>query len=72
MRPCPFCGRSTLQICDNDRGNPVVWCIYCGCEGPECTSDAEAVEEWSKRDPYHHLFGLEQKPNILNELKEAQ
>ena len=72
-RPCPFCSSTNLEVCDNDRGNPTVWCKDCRCDGPEAFSNDQAIEKWNMRDPNQHLFEFEQKPLGINlDVKQVQ
>lgn len=61
LLPCPFCGESDSEICDDEHGDVWAQCEMCGAQGPQtrvgCRSDdqnidleAEAIELWNKRE----------------------
>jgi Lar family restriction alleviation protein len=52
LLPCPFCGRSDLEIrIDPRAGLPAVNCVECGAAGPPSRSPAkrEAAANWNRR-----------------------
>jgi Lar family restriction alleviation protein len=52
LLPCPFCGRSGLEIVIDPRtGLPAVNCVECGAAGPPSRSPAkrEAAANWNRR-----------------------
>jgi Lar family restriction alleviation protein len=62
IEACPFCGRLDLEpwnhvgrdtppgVEDPDDNHWVIWCKYCGAEGPSAASPQVAAEYWNDRD----------------------
>lgn len=49
LKPCPFCGNKDVSVADT--GSAWVRCLVpdCGCEGPVCESEIDAVHAWNCR-----------------------
>lgn len=53
LKPCPFCGGTTLTIVDERVNEYAVWCESCDAMGPSTDFDErdkfKAVDLWNKR-----------------------
>jgi Lar family restriction alleviation protein len=46
LKPCPFCGSSSLR---RDRVAEVIICNKCGAEGPTFLHNGTVVDQWNER-----------------------
>ena len=49
LKPCPFCGHSSIVPKALEPRMHYCWCHECGAQGPFCETDAEAIEAWNRR-----------------------
>lgn len=57
LEPCPFCKHDTAspwqRYEDHGDDDPmmswVIWCDYCGADGPVADTPTEAAEFWNRR-----------------------
>ena len=70
-RPCPFCCGTKLLLKTDMLGYARITCETCGTTGPYGKPNDNALRYWNKRDPNQHLFELEQKPTILDDMKDV-
>lgn len=85
LGPCPFCGRTDLEVTHNGTAARWYMCMTCRAEGPAGDSDAEAIEAWNSRaalsathpaqaaqsEPVKPLFASKVASRKWSELQEA-
>lgn len=49
LKPCPFCGRTELEIVIVYGEDYYVGCLTCTACGQSCETYEEAIEAWNRR-----------------------
>lgn len=49
LKPCPFCGGTSIRIDPAFIAEPTAFCDDCGCEGPGAANTGAAIAAWNQR-----------------------
>jgi Lar family restriction alleviation protein len=49
LKPCPFCGKKTIECYEHRYGGFFVRCGWCGAEIGSSNNQNEAIEAWNRR-----------------------
>jgi len=60
LLPCPFCGGEGENLSNGYTGTCWVRCCVadCGCEGPVCDGESDAINAWNTRDLRERLLAF--------------
>ncbi|NIR16409.1 MAG: restriction alleviation protein, Lar family [Desulfobacterales bacterium] len=49
VKPCPFCGMKSVEICDEDETGFVIECPKCKTLGPVGETEEKMIQLWNRR-----------------------